>query len=81
MQHRHRARADAAGEAVAHHQVVALAQLGQEARDVREVIAVVRIGHEHIGAAGGGDARVQRGTVAANRYGDEASTAVCRDLL
>ena len=52
----HRAGHDPAPEAVAHHQVVALAQLLDERLDRREVVAVVGVAHDDVSAAGGGDA-------------------------
>jgi hypothetical protein len=53
------------GEAIAHHQVVALLELGQEARQMFEVVAGVGVGHHNVLAAGGLDAGDQRCAVAA----------------
>ena len=48
VQPRHRARLDAAREAVAHHEVVAVAEVLEERTEVLEVVAVVGVGHEHV---------------------------------
>ena len=53
VQPRHRARLDPTGEAVAHHEVVAVAQVLEERAEVLEVVAVVGVGHDHVGAARG----------------------------
>ena len=51
MEPRHRAGLDATREAVAHHEVVAVAEVLEERPEVLEVVAVVGIGHEHERAA------------------------------
>ena len=50
VQERHRARGDAAREAVAHHQVASFAQLGDEGVQRREIVAPVRITHDDVAA-------------------------------
>ena len=44
---------DAAQEAIAHHQIVSCTELFQKARNVAEIVAVVRVAHDYILAAGG----------------------------
>jgi hypothetical protein len=64
VQPRHRPGLDAAGETVAHHQIVAGAQPVEERPEGGEVVAVVGIAHRHIGAARRGDPADQRRAVA-----------------
>nr|BFE77248.1 hypothetical protein GCM10020092_105490 [Actinoplanes digitatis] len=64
VQERHRALADAAAEPVAHDNVVPVAQALDERPELREVVGVVGVGHDHVAAAGLGDAGDQRGAVA-----------------
>jgi len=45
VERRHRPGPDAAREAVAHHEVVAFAELRDEGHERREVVAVVRVAH------------------------------------
>jgi hypothetical protein len=52
----HRAGLDAV-HAVAHDQVGARLELGEEARDLPEVVGQVGVGHHDVAAAGGGEAR------------------------
>ena len=52
VQRRHRPRGDAAAEAVADHEVGAVAQRIDEGRQIVECVAVVGVGHDHqVGAA------------------------------
>jgi hypothetical protein len=87
VQRRHSAGTDAAAEAIAHHEFGApgairpIAELGEEARRVRKVVAVVGVGHQHVVAAGGEDAGVERGAVAADGHGDEARPVSFSDRL
>ena len=71
MQERHGSGSDAAGEAVAHDEVGAIAQFGEETWDVREVVAVVGVGHEDVLAARCGDAGVERCAVSASGHENE----------
>jgi len=48
MENRHGFGADASAKAIAHHEISPGAELGQEARDVGELVAVVGVGHEDI---------------------------------
>ncbi len=57
VQRRHGARLDAASEAIAHDEVVALAKFVDEIGHLAEVIAVVGVTHDDVFAARGGDAR------------------------
>src|SRR5499427_10221127 len=53
----HGAGPDTALEAIAHHQLVALAQLLHEAVELAEVVTVVAVAHDDVRAASGPDAR------------------------
>ena len=72
---------DAALKAVAHDQVVPLAQFGNEAVEAFEVVAHVRVGHDAVASARGGDCAVERRAVAANGDGDDARAHAGRNLL
>src|SRR6185436_14429807 len=65
MQRRHGVWADAALEAVAHHERIAAAQLLHEPVEPAEIVAVVGVAHDDVAAAGGGDAGAERRAVAA----------------
>src|SRR5438309_65321 len=56
---------DSSLKTVAHDQVVTLAQFGDERPETAEVVRVVRIAHDHIPAASGGDPGLQGAAVAA----------------
>src|SRR5690606_36577601 len=60
----HGARGDAAGEAVAHDEGIAGAEPFDEGAEILEVVAVVRIAHDDIAAAGRFDAAHERGAIA-----------------
>ncbi len=64
VQRRHGALGDAAGKAVAHHQLLAPAQFVQERAEVGEIIAVIGVPHDDKPPLGRGDAAGQRGAVA-----------------
>ena len=81
MEGRHGARGDAAEEAVAHDQLVALLQGRMEGIDGIEGVAVVGIGHDDEASAGGVDACPQGGTVAAHRYIDHPCSSRLRNGL
>ena len=81
VQRWHRAGAYASAEAIAHDEFGAVAELGEEARSVREVVAVVGVGHQNVLAARSEDAGVERSAVTADGYGDEARAVVVRNLL
>src|SRR6267378_3376215 len=78
VKQRHGAFADAAAKAVAHHQRIAFAQLAYEGIEAAEVVAVVRIAHDDVAAARGGDASCQRRTVAAPGDFDNAGPGTLR---
>src|SRR5207302_1875560 len=61
---RHRPAADPSREAVAHHQLVTLPELLDEGPQVAEIIALVRVAHDDVLAAGGERAVVEGGAVA-----------------
>ena len=81
VQRRHRTLGDPALKAVAHYEVIAAAQLGDERHQPQEVIAVVAVGHRDEGATAGDDARLQCRAVAAHRHRDDARPQVGRDFL
>src|SRR6185312_10889068 len=81
VQRRHGTGADAAAKAVAHDDLGAIAELGEETRSVREVIAVVGIGHQYVFAARGEDAGVECRAVAADRHRHKTRSVFLRDLL
>jgi hypothetical protein len=64
VQRGHRARGDAALEPVAHDQVGAVAQVGEEGAQGPEVVGVVAVTHRDVRRAGGADAAHQRVAVA-----------------
>src|SRR5713101_247983 len=64
MQCGHGPRPDAALEAIAHHKLIALAKLLDERGEPGEVVAVVGITHDDVGAACGTDAADKRASVA-----------------
>ena len=70
VQRRHRPGRDPAPEAVAHHQVRALAQFVNERHQVGEIVAVVGVAHDHVFAVGGDDPAHQgvAVTLVADRY-------------
>ncbi len=72
---------DFAAEAIAHDEVVALLEFGEEAGELAEVVAGVGVGHEDVFAFGGLDAGHEGGAVAADRDRDDAGAFVCRDFL
>ncbi len=78
---RHGAGFDGAGEAVAHDEVVAFVEFGEEAGQMFEVVAGVGVGHEDVLAAGGFDSGDEGGAVAADGDVDDAGAFVGGDLL
>src|SRR5262249_23678628 len=71
----------AAQEAVAHHQVVALAQPDEEVVEVGEIVAVVAIAHDDVAPARCADSGEQRAAVAAGGDVDYTRAPTARDLL
>src|SRR5665213_1687423 len=67
MQWWHGAGLNSAGKAVSHHQVDALAQPVEKAVERTEIITVIAVTHDDVGAACGADARYQRTAVATLR--------------
>ena len=65
VRRRHRSRLDSPAEAIAHHDVVAFPQLLDEARNVGEVVTIVRIAHDDKRAACSGNSGTQGRAVAA----------------
>ncbi len=78
---RHRPRLDAALEAVAHNEVVALTQLRQEAVEVGEVVGIVGVAHHHVAAAGRLNAAEQRRAVALALHVHDPRAEGTGDLL
>jgi hypothetical protein len=70
VQQRHGARRDAAGKAVAHHQVRALAQLGEKRVERAEIVAFVGVAHDHVLPARGLNPGAKRAAVAAAPFMD-----------
>ena len=75
VQERHGAGRDAAGKAVAHHEVGAFAQLGEKQLEAGEIVAVVGVAHDDEAAARRGDPGPQRRAVAALGHRDDAGAA------
>jgi hypothetical protein len=78
---RHGAGLDSAHEAVAHDEVAAVAQLFDQRRNRREVVAVVGVAHDHEAAARRVDAADQRAAVALPRDLDHARAQLSGDHL
>ena len=81
MERRHGAGGDAAGEAVAHDELVAGAQRGDEGVEIGEIVAVVGVAHDDVLAAGRLDAAGEGRAVAADRDRDDAGAFGGRDRL
>ena len=81
MQGRHRSGADAAAKAIAHDELGAATELGEEARSVRELVAVVGVSHQYVFAACREDAGVECRAVTADRNRNKARAMFLRDLL
>ena len=71
---RHGSGLDGAGEAVAHDEVVAFVEAGEEAGEMLEVVGGVGVGHEDVFAAGGFDACNEGCSVAAGGDVDYAGS-------
>src|SRR4029077_19194408 len=80
VQPRHGAGPGAAAEAVAHDQLVALAQAFYERVDGAEVVGVVRIAHDDVAPARRLDPGPERGAIAPLRHRHDASPQLGRDL-
>ena len=81
VQPRHRAGTDPTLEAVAGHEVVAFAELLDERLELREVVAVVGVSHDHPAAAGSCDSSRQCRAVAALLDRNDARSEPFGDLL
>jgi len=75
----HRAGFDTTIESVAHDQVKALAQLVDERTDRGEVVAVIRVAHDHVAASRRVDATDQGAAVAPSRDVDHARAKLLGD--
>ena len=64
MQGRHGARRNAALEAIAHHQIITIAQSGDEGIKRAEIIGIIAIAHDDITTACARNARNQRRAIA-----------------
>src|SRR5262249_53945385 len=83
MQHGHRAVLDAPaprGEAAALHEIASLLELAHEPRHLAEVVAVVRVPHDHELAASPRDPGHQGAPVPAHLDGDQARPGAHGDL-
>src|SRR5262249_30815162 len=81
VERRHGAGSDAAPEAVAHHERVALAQAREEGAEVGEVVAVVGVAEDHVAAPRGADAAMERAAVAALGHLHHARAQPLGDVL
>ena len=77
----HRARLDATHEAVAHHEVVAVAQPFDQRSDRLEVVAVVGVAHDDQASPRGVDAPDQGAAVALPRYLHDSDAQLLGDQL
>ncbi len=77
---RHRARLDAATEAIAHHDVVAFAPFGHELRDGREIVTIVGVTHDDEAPARRGDARAQGVAITARAHANHSRAALFGDF-
>ena len=68
VQQRHRSRHYPSAEAVAHDQVVPGSEVVQEGAEIRKIVAVVRISHDDVLAARGGDAANERRAISSRRH-------------
>src|SRR4029077_9979020 len=68
VQLRHGAGTDPAPEAVSNDEEIALPQLVDESLQLREVVAIVGVSHDHVTAARRGDACRERSAVASPRH-------------
>src|SRR5690349_13726104 len=80
MQQRHGAGGDAPEEAVAHDELVALAQLGDEGIEMLEVVALVAVAHNDVSAVRFPDSADQRRAVSALRNGRDPCALSFGDL-
>ena len=80
MERRHRARLDAAGEAVAHDQLGAIFQRIDEGVELAPVVAVVGVGHDQIFAARRAGRGADRRAIALDRLMDDARAEAFGDL-
>src|SRR5215467_1871802 len=78
VQERHRPRRYPAGKTVAHHEVIAGTQLGDEWIETGEIVAVVRVPHDDETPARRRHAGPQRRAVAAFRHRDDPRAAALR---
>jgi len=80
MQGRHRARRDAAGEAVPHHQLITGAQAVEKRVEPAEIVAVVAVADDDLAAARGADPGDQAVAIPPLGHMDDASPEAARKL-
>jgi len=81
VQGRHGPRRYAAAKAIPHYQVVAFSEFLDERPQIREIVAVVGIPHDDVGALGGLDAAAQGRAIAPGRHRHHPRTVSLRNLL
>ena len=72
---------DASQEAIAHHQVVALTEVGHKTLQLREIVAVVGVTHDDEFSAGRRDSTAQCGSVSPFGDGHHARAPASGNLL
>lgn len=80
MQLRHGTRADAAAEAVAHHEVVSFLHLTDKRRNRRPIVGVISVGHHDDVASGFADPTHQGRSIAFAPFVDHSGTELLRNL-
>ena len=77
----HGAGLDLAGEAIAHDEVIAVAEFGDKGAEIGEVVAVVGVAHDEVAATGGGAGGVEGRAVATDGNVNDAGTVCECDRL
>src|SRR5580698_9733774 len=80
VQRRHGARFDATEEAIAHYEAGSVAQLSQKTRNVAKLVAVIRIGDQHVTSACCQNTCVQSGTIPPSVHVDHTCAPSNRNL-
>ena len=81
VQERHRPRFDPTAEAIAHHELITVAQTCEERAEVGEVVRVVGVAHHDIPAVGSVDPTEQGRPVATLRDIDDDCARITCELL
>src|SRR5690348_10778337 len=80
MQRRHRSAFDSSLEPVAHHQLCAFTQFGDERHEIGEVVAIIGVAHDHVLAAGSTNATNEGISVALVPDGDHPGAGLGGEL-